>query len=124
MNAEQMKSTLAGLAVAFGAAGTGNVGAELTQLAGLFGGAGPTTVARFIAKIEANWKESMGPPRYPKQLKSILEKLKDSFSHSGAKTQTQDFAALLRLFSGVPDQSTATFVAEARSAFSAPKKKQ
>jgi hypothetical protein len=124
MKSEQMRSTLAALAEAFTLAGSTNVAHGLSQLAGLFEGVGRVTVPTLVKTIEVNWKDSERSPRYPKEMKGILEKLKAAFFASAAQTQTKDFAALLRLFSGTPDQSIDTFVLEAHSAAVAPKRKR
>jgi hypothetical protein len=116
MNAEQMKSTLTALAKAFTSAGCNRAATEMLELADLFDGVGRGTVAKVLSKIEANWKEAARAGRHPSELKSTLVSIRDVFSASGAKTQAQDFTALLRLFHGAPDQSVDAFVSEARSA--------
>jgi hypothetical protein len=113
MNAEQMCSTL----VAFADfVGVGRRAEALDGLAKLFDGLGPAKVAKIIATIEGNWKSVDRAPRYPAELRTLLEGLRRGFIRSGANTQAKALAVLLRLCVGSDNQSFDAFFSEAVAA--------
>jgi hypothetical protein len=117
MKAKQMRLTLIAFAGAFDKAGCGEAGEELRQLARVFDDtAGESTVAALVKKIETNWKHSGRSPSHPGELKAVVLKLGGAFETSGATQQGRDFASLVRLFVGAPNQTVDAFVADSATA--------